>query len=115
MSDYADQLRISEILGWNVYVISEEGDVYAKVGTALNPSYRLSGLQGGNPRRLSLARVWHVLSRQDAFNIEITALGLLGVVRLKNRDWIRCSASEAIHAVRNTLISLNINGTEVRT
>lgn len=96
---YSDQMRAGELHGWRVYVLSEEGDAYCKIGSALTVKYRVDGLRNGNPRVLTVVRDWHFSGRSIARAVEARALELGDEYRLKNRDWLKLSASRAIQLV----------------
>lgn len=113
MSDFAKQLRISELFGWHVYAIAESDGEYCKIGTASRPKYRIEGIQNGNPRRLIVISVWHVQSRAHALDLEAKALKIVGERRLSGRDWIRCDAATAKRAVTDAAEQLNIEVTVV--
>lgn len=104
----SDLITISNKFGWHLYVLTEEGGEYSKIGTATNVKYRLAGLQNGNPRRLRIVGIWHLESRDAAFKVEIAALCRLGVARLKGRDWVKCEGEEARAAVLSVFRKLGI-------
>ena len=89
-------------LAWWVYVIAEEGavDGPAKVGTARNVAYRLSGLQNGNWRRLTVLGCFQVAGRDDALALERRVQSLLSAHRLPNRDWFLCSPAKILECLR---------------
>jgi hypothetical protein len=53
-----------------LYVISEGSDGPVKVGFSAKPRARLTGLQSGNPRRLTLEEEWLLSKRRHAEIIE---------------------------------------------
>lgn len=99
-NSYADQMALSKLHGWYVYVISVPG--FSKIGTAANVGYRLSSLQNGNPHPLQLAAVWHFGCRNEARAVERTALASI-FDRLPQRDWCRCSPFFTIAAVEQAI------------
>lgn len=97
-NDRASQLKTSEIHGWHVYVISEEGREFSKIGSACRPQYRIDSIRNGNPRKLEIIKTWHLNSREIARRVEREAI-LSMPSRVKNRDWIAGSPEDAISAV----------------
>lgn len=113
MSCKSDLNRLSEIYGWHVYVISEEGGEFSKVGTSLRPNLRIDGLQNGNPRPLRLVAIWHLKTRGDALLLEARILARLGEARLSRRDWVRQPASVVIDELRATIKSRGITAQQL--
>jgi hypothetical protein len=105
---YSDQVRAGVIHGWHVYVLSEEGDSYSKIGSALSVKYRVDGLRNGNPRILAVIQQWHFTSRAGARAVEARALALGDEYRLKNRDWLRLSARDSVHLVELAMAELGV-------
>lgn len=112
-ANYADQLRKSEYFGWHVYAVHEVGGEFSKVGTASTPAYRIAGLQNGNPRRLAVVGIWHLDSRDLAFEVEKIALLHLGNDRVPGRDWVRCGPEQAREAVVDAIDQLGIKYTVI--
>lgn len=114
-NSYADQERAGEMLGWHVYVLSEDGDAYCKIGSALTVKYRVEGLRNGNPRQLIVVADWHFASRQDARAVESHALVLCAAWRLPGRDWLKMPSSSAIGFVVNAIAELGAKPKSVKT
>ena len=96
----SDQEDFAKIYGWHVYVVTELGAAdFSKIGTAGVPANRLMGLQNGNPRRLTVAGLWHFKSRQEAMQVEKAAHKRLAEKRIPQRDWFACSADDLVAAV----------------
>ncbi len=109
MSNYfSDQNQLGKLWGWNVYVISEGGGEYVKIGTARSLLYRLDGLRNGNPRVLHIAKSWLLESRPAAFAVEKAALAACSGARLVGRDWVKCDAAAAIAAVEGAIVRLGV-------
>jgi hypothetical protein len=110
MSNYkSDQNKLGAIHGWHVYVVAESGDAcHVKIGTAANIKYRLSSLQPGNPRKLTLVASWHFNSRADALSVERAALAAVGDGRLVGRDWIKVSPALVVSLVEETIVQLQV-------
>jgi hypothetical protein len=106
VANFSHQTRMGEIHGWYVYLVEEEGSEFCKIGTALTIDHRLSGLQHGNPRPLSLAKSWHFASRKGALAAERKALELCGALRVVGRDWMKCSEIEAIAISERAIASV---------
>lgn len=113
---YSNQLAAASVQGWYVYVVTEEGNQYCKIGTALNPAYRFSGLGGGNPRILSCVALFHFRERDIAYRVEKWALQYMGEARQPKRDWCSGHYSVAIDAVIRGIIRAGVpDGTFRRT
>jgi len=56
-----------------LYVLQEAGESHFKIGIATHPARRLSALQGGNRRKLSIVAAYFG-TRSDCFYIEQVAL-----------------------------------------
>jgi T5orf172 domain len=70
-----------------VYVIAEEGnDSLVKVGISKSATKRLTGLQTGNPRKLTILHVVSVASVSAAYALEMAVHDRLGKWRL-NGEW----------------------------
>lgn len=105
-NSYHNQVRTGELHGWHVYVLSEEGGEYSKIGSATNIKYRVSGLRNGNPRDLSVACDWHFTGRAGARAVEARALKLAGSKRIPGRDWLRATPEQAIELVETAISDL---------
>ena len=114
-NSYADQAKAGEMHGWHVYVLSEEGDAYCKIGSALTVKYRVEGLRNGNPRALTVRADWHFSSRQEARSVEARALMLSDPWRLLGRDWLKMPASNAVGFVVNAIAELGAKPKSVKT
>jgi hypothetical protein len=114
-NSYADQAKAGEMHGWHVYVLSEDGDEYCKIGSALTVKYRVEGLRNGNPRDLKVVVDWHFASRHDSRSVETRALILCADRRLPGRDWLRMPASSAVGMVVNAIAELGIQPKSVKT
>lgn len=100
----SDQIKIGKIYGWHVYVIVEiDHDEFCKIGSASRVDYRLSSLQGGNPRRLKIAKSWHLDNREVARKVELDALKAMADRRLPKSEWIKCPSLAAIEAVERVI------------
>lgn len=83
-----------------VYVIQEVETEFLKIGVARNPVYRLSALQGGNPRKLQIAFTLLVKGRERAHVIEFNAHRILAQRKISG-EWFKTSVAHAT-AVINT-------------
>jgi hypothetical protein len=92
----SDQLTISMMYGWHVYVLSMPE--HSKIGTAARVLVRLASIQNGNPHPLETEAIWHFKSRNEARAVEAMALRTDGLNRIPNRDWCQCSPEIAIAA-----------------
>lgn len=95
----SDQIKAGQIHGWHVYVLEEEGGEFCKIGSAFTIPYRLGSLQGGNPRRLSVFRSWHLDDRESARGVEYEALKALSDCRLPKSEWVKFSPAAAAAVV----------------
>jgi hypothetical protein len=95
----SDLLAASKIYGWHIYVISEAGNQFCKIGTARNLKYRIDGLGTGNPRPLKLVNSWHLSSRDEAFKVEREILNRLVECRVAGREWFECPPRVLVDAV----------------
>lgn len=111
-NSYADQTKAGDMHGWHVYVISEDGNAFSKIGSALTVDYRLSSLGNGNPRKLTVVRDWHFTNRSGARAVEKRALDISGATRLTGRDWLRCPYWVAIEYVEIAITELSRKGTK---
>lgn len=82
-----------------IYVIAEAGSGFIKVGVAQNPRARLSTLQTGNPRKLSLEFVHECQSRLAAEQVEYRAHGTMLRWR-KEGEWFDVPLDHAIQEVK---------------
>jgi hypothetical protein len=99
-----DQVKLGKIYGWHVYVIQEIGHAeYCKIGSASRPEYRLSSLQGGNPRRLEIVESWHLDDRETARAVEASALSELKAIRIPKSEWIKCAPEMAIATIERII------------
>lgn len=105
-NSFADQTKAGDIHGWHVYVLSEKGNAFCKIGSSLTVDYRLQGLQNGNPRTLAVVGDWHLNSRAGARSVEKRALALASKYRLKGRDWLECPYWMAIEFVERAIAEL---------
>lgn len=110
MSDnsHAHQIEKSDRHGWHVYAISENDGGYSKVGTASAPKYRISDLQGGNPRPLVVACIWHLNSRAIAHAVEKAALRELDTDRLVGRDWFKVTPERLVETIEQLMSDMGI-------
>ena len=86
---------------WALYLIEENDTGLIKVGTAWHPRRRLSTLQCGNPRHLSLKYIF-VGSRSDCRFLEKTLLSWMSKDRLVG-DWVSISADRIMEEINNLL------------
>ena len=101
---YSDQMEISRVYGWHVYIISVPG--FSKIGSASRVAIRLTQIQSGNPHPLQLEEVWHFKCRNEARAVEALALSKI-LDRLPKRDWCRCLPQIAIAAVLAAIYERN--------
>ena len=94
--------------GWHVYVLSEAGDEYCKIGSALTVKYRVDGLRNGNPRVLSVVADWHFSSRDSARAIESRALISASTFRLPRRDWLKMPSNAAVGLIDRAIAELGL-------
>lgn len=109
MASYADQFDSSSRHGWHLYLLTEDGGEYCKVGTALTVKYRVDGLRNGNPRKLVLVGDWHFPDREDALAVEALVLSLASSHRVPRRDWLKLDVSEAIGFVLRAIAMLGLS------
>lgn len=82
---------------WTLYLISEFGHSFYKVGTAWHPRRRMSNLQCGNPRKLSIAVVF-IGNREDCVEIESSILDRFAFQRASG-EWVQASLDEIVAAI----------------
>lgn len=107
-NSFADQVRAGDRHGWRVYVLSERGEEFCKIGSALTVSYRIQSLRNGNPRPLLLVAEWVFASRQQARMVESRALINAGPLRIQGRDWLECSSTIAVDLIENAISELGL-------
>jgi hypothetical protein len=108
MANYDHLMRISELRGWHVYVLAEEGDAFCKIGTTSTPHHSIQQLQNGNPRQMRVVADWHFASRALARSVESKALDSAGLLRLERRNWLECSPEAAVGFVKCAMARLGI-------
>lgn len=88
-----------------IYVIAEATEGPCKIGVAVDVRRRLAALQGGNPRKLSVAHTHPSLPdiAPDAV-IERLAHGILYKKKLES-EWFGVTVGEAIAAIAQAVVT----------
>lgn len=81
----------------HLYIIQEGKSQNLKVGIAVNPIWRTSGLRGGNPRKLHLRAVYGG-SRADCVIAEAAVLDRFSDVRLQG-EWFRATVDVVVNFI----------------
>ena len=82
-----------------LYVLAEDGGENFKIGVAGHPNRRLTALQGGNRRRLTLVLVY-AGTRTNCFEIERSTLRFFGAPR--HSEWVYAERLEDIERYLNS-------------
>lgn len=81
----------------HLYIVQEGKSQNLKVGVAVNPIWRVSGLRSGNPRKLHLRAVYGG-TRADCIVAEAAVLEDFSGKRLQG-EWIRCPLDQVVNFI----------------
>ena len=100
---------MARIRSTSLYIVSEATYGPVKVGITDHLNKRVSNLQCGNPRRLSLHCSFEFASRQDAEDVERATLIAFRIKKLwLGGEWISASPTEAEASISALLAEADI-------
>lgn len=92
-----------------LYIICEGGSEQpVKIGIASSITGRLSSMQTGSPRKLTVVKQWELDNRKVALSLEARIHADLSNVKLGN-EWFNVSCAEAVGICKRRIS--NMNGT----